>query len=109
MHSPLLFAKKQLGCLFSDAYLWCGLLYLLRAKANRSVKDSSIKKVSKKNASQSRRRLVFQLRKDLLLAEVIEELRLKLRILFSLLNSLEISLNLSKIFFSYSRLRYMSS
>jgi len=48
----------------------------------------------------------YQSKNDLLLAEVIEELRLKLRILFSLLNSFEISLNLSKIFFSYSLFFY---
>lgn len=35
-----------------------------------------------------------------LFAEVIEVLRLKLRILFSLINSLDIYLYLSKIFFS---------
>jgi hypothetical protein len=52
---------------------------------------------------------MFQEMVDLLLREELEGLRLKLFILCILENSLEMSLNLSNIFFSYSRFFTLSS
>ena len=56
-----------------------------------------------------RQKVNIQSIRDLLLIELIDELRLKLRILFNFVNYLEISLNFYNIFFYYSLFFYISN